>query len=134
MPGPVSYTHLGLKIGILNGDIQLVLAGSALQGALIDNLLDAVVALMPNPEQRPAQQGKTDGGNDKEVPCQVNAPFAAQVIKTVADPFVGKLSIFRVYAGTLKAGMTVYNTKAEKQEKIGTVYAMRCRLYTSRCV
>ncbi len=115
----------GLKIGILNGDIQLVLAGSALQGALIDNLLDAVVALMPNPEQRPAQQGKTDGGNDKEVPCQVNAPFAAQVIKTVADPFVGKLSIFRVYAGTLKAGMTVYNTKAEKQEKIGTVYAMR---------
>ncbi len=115
----------GLKVGILNGDIQLVLGGSALQGALIDNLLDAIVALMPDPEQRPAQQGKTDGGNDKEVPCQVNAPFAAQVIKTVADPFVGKLSIFRVYAGTLKAGMTVYNTKAEKQEKIGTVYAMR---------
>ena len=55
----------------------------------------------------------------------MNAPFAAQVIKTVADPFVGKLSIFRVYAGTLKAGMMVYNTKAEKQEKIGTVYAMR---------
>ena len=115
----------GLKVGVLNGDIQLVLGGSALQGALIDNLLDAIVALMPDPEQRPAQTGKTDGGNDKEVPCQVNAPFAAQVIKTVADPFVGKLSIFRVYAGTLKAGMMVYNTKAEKQEKIGTVYAMR---------
>lgn len=115
----------GLKIGILNGEIQLVLAGSAVQGALIDVLLDAIVALMPSPEQRPAQMGKTDGGNDREVPYQVNAPFAAQVIKTVADPFVGKLSIFRVYAGTLKAGMTVYNTKAEKQEKIGTVYAMR---------
>ena len=80
----------GLKVGVLNGDIQLVLGGSALQGALIDNLLDAIVALMPDPEQRPAQTGKTDGGNDKEVPCQVNAPFAAQVIKTVAGSVCGQ--------------------------------------------
>ena len=115
----------GLKEGILDGSICLVLAGSALENAMVDTMLDAVIDLMPSPVERPAQHGKTDGGNDKEVPCQVNAPFAAQVIKTVADPFVGKLSIFRVYSGTLKAGMMVYNTKAEKQEKIGTVYAMR---------
>ena len=51
----------GLKVGVLNGDIQLVLGGSALQGALIDNLLDAIVALMPDPEQRPRQRSALPG-------------------------------------------------------------------------
>ncbi|MEG0767452.1 MAG: elongation factor G, partial [Clostridia bacterium] len=57
--------------------------------------------------------------------CQANAPFSAQVFKTIADPFVGKLSLFKVCSGTLSADISLYNANVDKSEKAGTIYIMR---------
>ena len=64
-------------------------------------------------------------GEEIALSCDESAPFAAQVIKTVADPFVGKLSIFRVYSGSLKGGSSFLNVSRDKTEKVGSISSMR---------
>ena len=115
----------GLHWSIAAGRVAPMLAGSASQNLLIDAVMDKLSALMPSPLDLPGMRVEhTKTGELVAVNCDPKEPFAAQVVKTVADPFVGKLSILRVYAGELKNGMTVYNPRSEKQEKIGTVYIM----------
>ncbi len=115
-----------LRTGIAAGRIIPLSAGSALGCSLVDVLLNQIIALMPSPKDKPAAIA-TDvkSGEKREVVCDENKPLVAQVIKTVADPFVGRLSILRVYAGVLKGGVTVQNTVSGKPEKISSVYTMR---------
>lgn len=101
----------GIKAGIRAGTAIPVIAGSALYNRGVFNLMDDILDLIPSP----AERGIAD---DK-------APFSAYVFKTVADPFVGKLSLFKVMSGTLKNGMTVLNPGKDKQEKIGGICALR---------
>ena len=76
-------------------------------------------------DRRPVMATKLNDGKVSEVVCDIDLPFSAQVFKTVADPFVGKLNMLRVYTGTLKSGMTVLNANTGEKEKINTLYVMK---------
>ncbi len=117
---------VGVKQGLFNGDTIPVLGGSALQNLGVINLMNEIVAILPSPEERkPTPATLLADGSELKITCDVNAPFSAQVFKTVADPFVGKLNMIRVFTGTLKSGMTVYNATTGEDERINTVYVMK---------
>lgn len=116
----------GLRKGIGEGVVVPILLGSAVAGMNIKPLMDMLVEFVPSPKDRGVAQG-INPRNDKEEEraCDPSAPFSAQIFKTVADPFVGKLSLFRVMSGTLTSDMTVYNPNADRSEKAGSLYIMR---------
>ncbi len=116
----------GIRIGIKNGDCVPVMGGSALQNMGVINLMNEIVDIMPNPiERTPSPAVKVSDGSDMLIECDVTAPFSAQVIKTVVDPFVGKLNIVRVFGGSLKPGMTVLNANTGENERINQVYVLK---------
>jgi len=112
--------------GVRTGQIVPVLCGSAALGEGLAPLLQAIVELAPSPAEAPAPIAK-DLRKDEliELKPDPNAPLAAFVFKTTADPFVGKLTFFRVYSGTLKGDSQVYNAQKERDERIGQVFYMR---------
>ena len=114
---------IGIKRGLAAGDTIPVMGGSATQNLGVINLMNEIVEILPSPKERKAIEAiNLADGSDLEVVCAENAPFSAQVFKTVADPFVGKLNMVRVFTGTLKSGMTVYNATTGEKERINTVY------------
>ena len=116
----------GVKNGLKQGETIPIMGGSALQNMGIINLLHEIVDLLPSPfDRRPVMATKINDGKVTEVVCNTDLPFSAQVFKTVADPFVGKLNMIRVYTGALKAGMTVLNATTGEKEKINTLYVMK---------
>lgn len=116
----------GVKNGLKQGETIPIMGGSALQNMGIINLLHEIVDLLPSPfDRRPVMATKLNDGKVSEVVCDIDLPFSAQVFKTVADPFVGKLNMLRVYTGTLKSGMTVLNANTGEKEKINTLYVMK---------
>ncbi|OQB15565.1 MAG: Elongation factor G [Firmicutes bacterium ADurb.Bin193] len=106
-----------LRQGVKSGDIVPVLCGSAIDNKGIGVLLDAIGEYLPSPADMPGE--KTASG---ELKADASASLAAMVFKTVADPYVGKLSYFRVYQGELKPDMTVTNSRTGNTEKIGKIY------------
>ncbi len=105
----------GLKKSIAGGKVIPVLCGSALKNMGVNPLLDYIVAYLPSPEEAAA---KSAAAMEKE-------SLAALVFKTLADPYVGRLSMFRVYSGVLKSDSSVYNTNRESEEKIGQLFALQ---------
>jgi len=116
----------GFHEGVRTGRIVPVLCGSAALGEGLAPLLQAILELTPSPAESPAPKA-TDlrTGDPIELKPDPNAPLAAFVFKTTADPFVGKLTYFRVYSGTLRADSQVYNAQKEREERIGQVFYMR---------
>ena len=114
----------GLHEGIRAGQIVPVLTGSATQSKGGLQLLDAILAYLPAPDERPAATATKDG-QSVELPASAQAPLGALVFKTTADPFVGKLSHFRVYSGTLKANGEVWNATKGETERIGQLLVSR---------
>ncbi|MDR5709674.1 MAG: elongation factor G [Armatimonadota bacterium] len=110
----------GLRSGVRSGRVVPVLCGAALLGAGTSALLDTLVALAPHPGEREAE---TESG--ERLAADPGGPLAALVFKTMADPYVGRLSYLRVYSGTLRADSQVYNAVKEKPERIGPLYVMR---------
>ena len=115
----------GIKAGVKTGDTVPVMGGSAIQNMGVINLMNEIVALLPSPAEKPPVVAEDGAGNPVEVGCDENGPFAAQVFKTVVDPFVGKLNILRVFRGRLKSGMTVYNAVTGERERINQLYVLR---------
>lgn len=114
----------GLAEGILQTDVLPVFCASASENIGVVALVDALDAYMPTADKANARKG-IDANEDKvEIECGGGA-FAAQVLKTIADPFVGKISIFKVYRGELTADTAVYNVNAGKAEKFGNIAIMR---------
>jgi elongation factor G len=116
----------GLKHGTLGGGLLPVLCGSPVKNMGIQQLMDAVVTCLPSPVERSgivAIKGK-DPKTDKETVRKPlpDEPLAALVFKTVIDPFAGKLSMVRVFSGTLKADSLVYNSSRQLKEKIGSLF------------
>lgn len=120
----------GLIKGCASGEIAPVMCGSALGMIGIKTLLEDIVECFPSPENLPPQKAKDSNGNDIELKYDENLPLSAFVFKTVVDPFVGKLSIFRVASGKMKADSAVYNVNKDKQEKIGTMYFLKGKAQT----
>lgn len=116
----------GLRKGIAAAEIFPILCGSALTNKGIQLLLDTICNYMPSPEERPAEKGINPKSKEEEVrECKSDEPFSALVFKTMADPFVGKLNIFKVFSGTLNSDSTVLNTNKGQLEKIGQLYIMK---------
>ena len=117
---------LGVRKAILKGLIVPVAIGSATMNLGIEELLDAVRDYMPSPvEGKPAQATNPATGEITPIAPDPEAPLAAFVFKTTADPFVGKLSMFRVYGGTLRSTSEVWNEARNQAERIGQLYTLR---------
>jgi elongation factor G len=115
-----------LKKAIMRGDLVPVLAGSATQAAGVEELLQMVTSYMPSPLDVGNAEAKNPANGEKiELAPSKDAPLGALVFKTTADPFVGKLSIFRVYSGVFKANSEVWNANKGQSERIGQAYFMR---------
>jgi elongation factor G len=114
-----------LRTGTLADAITPVLLGSAFKNKGVQPLLDAVVDYLPSPLDVPAVQG-VDPKTEEEItrPASMEAPFSALVFKVMSDPFVGKLTYFRVYSGQVKTGDRVLNASTGKTERIGRILQM----------
>ena len=98
--------------------------GSAFKNKGVQAVLDAVVDYLPSPSDVPPIHGLLEDGTEGERPADDDAPFAALAFKIATDPFVGNLTFFRVYSGTLNSGDTVFNPTKSKRERIGRILQM----------
>ena len=110
----------GLEIGVRTGKVVPVLVGSAMKMVGVDTLLDFMVASVPSPASAPPVEGTNPAGGEEK--RGANDPFCAMVFKTMADPYVGKLTYFRVYSGSVKSDSHIYNANKEREERVGQVY------------
>ncbi len=120
-----------IRHGVMEGDIVPILCGSAVNNIGIDVLLDEVVNYLPSPCDRPSFKGtnpRTEETVRREM--KVSEPFSALVFKTIVDPFVGKLSIFKVMSGELSSGATVYNASKDANEKTTALYTLKGKKQT----
>ncbi len=116
---------LGLRTRTLANEIVPTLCGSAFKNKGVQAVLDAVVEYLPSPTEVKAIQGVLDDGETIETrEADDKAPFAALAFKIATDPFVGTLTFFRVYSGTLKSGDSVYNPLKHKKERVGRMVQM----------
>jgi elongation factor G len=115
----------GLAIAVRAGRIVPVLCGSALQNVGVRALMDAVVAYLPDPSARPVVATNPATGEEQALELGPDQPLAALVYKTMADPFVGKLTYFRVYSGSVHSDSRVYNSTRGAEERIGQLYMIR---------
>ncbi len=113
-----------LRIAVCKGDFFPVLCGSAYKNKGVQEVLDAVVDYLPSPLDVPSINGTDLDGNEVQRHPSDKEPFAALAFKIAADPFVGKLSFFRVYSGTATAGSYVLNSTKDKRERFGRIVQM----------
>jgi elongation factor G len=116
----------GLKEGIEKGDLIPVLCGSATKNIGIDSLMNGIGSFLPSPDLRDAVQGKLlkDGSDATRSPSADDSPCAL-VFKTIADPYSGKLTLFRVLSGSIKGDGSIYNANRETSERVGQVYMLQ---------
>ena len=116
----------GLINGCAKGEITPVMCGSALNGIGTETLLEDIVECFPSPEDsEPLKVRDLKNNVDIDIKINEKSPFSAFIFKTIADPFVGKLSIFKVMTGKIKADSIVYNANKDKNEKVGTMYFLK---------
>ncbi len=109
----------------LSLDITPVFCGSAFKNKGVQRLLDGVIDYLPSPIDVPAMTGiDSADGRGQIGDADPDAPFSAIAFKIATDPYVGKLTFFRVYSGTLKKGQQVLNASTEKKERIGRILFM----------
>ena len=115
----------GLRIRTLANEIVPTLCGSAFKNKGVQAVLDAVVEYLPSPTEVAAITGTLEDEETVEArEAEDDSPFAALAFKIATDPFVGTLTFFRVYSGTLKSGDTVYNPIKRKKERVGRMVQM----------
>ena len=122
-------TEAELKAAIRKATINVeffpVLCGSAFKNKGVQMMLDAVIDYLPSPLDIPAIKGvNPDTDEEEERPASDDEPFAALAFKIMTDPFVGRLTFFRVYSGILNSGSYVLNTSKGKRERIGRILQM----------
>ena len=122
-------TNEELKAGIRKATINVeffpVLCGSAFKNKGVQLMLDAVIDYLPSPLDIPAIKGVNPDTDEEETrPASDEEPFAALAFKIMTDPFVGRLTFFRVYSGVLQSGSYVLNTSKGKRERIGRILQM----------
>ncbi|MBQ7097885.1 MAG: elongation factor G [Clostridia bacterium] len=121
----LAETYEALRAGVAAGDIVPVLCGSAFNKLGIASLMNAIVAYFPSPDSSDEFFiAHKEDGSDARRKVDVNDPLAALVFKTVADPYVGKLSYFKVYSGIMTPDTTVYNSVSGTNERIGKIFAV----------
>jgi elongation factor G len=115
----------GLRAGTVGTKLVPVLCGSALKNKGVQPMLDAVVDFLPSPLDRPSVEGAAVEGEAAAIRnASDSEPFAALAFKIATDPFVGKLTFFRVYSGVLRSGSYVYNATKGERERVGRLLQM----------
>ncbi|MFZ2555924.1 MAG: elongation factor G [Minisyncoccia bacterium] len=123
---PLDILKTNLRKAVVKNEIFPVLTGSSLKNKGVQLVLDAVVDYLPSPLDLPPASGiNTDTGAEETRPALDNGPFAALIFKLQVDPFVGALSFFRVYSGSISAGDDVYNSANNKKERLGRIVRLQ---------
>lgn len=122
----IDQIKAGLRKRTINNEIIPMLCGTAFKNKGVQALLDAVIEFLPSPADKPPVRGTADdaAGTQIERHAGDKEPFSALAFKIATDPFVGTLTYFRVYSGTLSSGDTVYNVLKGKRERIGRLLQM----------
>ena len=115
----------GARAAILAGNLVPILVSSATQNIGVEEYLEFVNKFLPSPEEGIRPEMSNAGGDTVEFEVDPSGPLAAFVFKTTADPFVGKLSLFRVYRGTINSNSEVWNSNRNQAERIGQLYLPR---------
>ena len=115
----------GVHAGFREGKLHPIYCGSAYMNWGVDFLLNCISKDTPPAGKKPALEATLPDGSTQMVGCSIDDPLAAFCFKTISDPFVGKISIFKVNAGTLRANSTVYNATKGKDERIGGLFFLK---------
>ena len=115
----------GVHAGFREGKLHPIYCGSAYMNWGIDFLLNCISKDTPPAGKKPALEATLPDGSTQPLACSIDDPLAAFCFKTISDPFVGKISIFKVNAGTLRANSTVYNATKGKDERIGGLFYLK---------
>ncbi|WP_311696430.1 elongation factor G [Sneathia sanguinegens] len=111
----------GVTSALLNGSAVPLICGSATTGAGIDMLLDVITDYMPAPDDKRAKRGfRNEDENVRKI--SKDEPFSAVVFKTIVDPFIGRISIFKVISGKIDKDTVVYNSTKGQEEKVGSLF------------
>ena len=113
-----------IRAGVISSEFFPVLCGSAYKNKGVQLMLDAVVEYLPSPLDVPAIEGHLEDGTMDTRPADDKAPFAALAFKVMTDPFVGRLTFFRVYSGTITSGSYVQNATKDVRERFGRIVQM----------
>ncbi len=113
-----------IRKGVLAVELFPVLCGSAYKNKGVQPMLDAVIDYLPAPTDIPSIKGEDEDGNEIARHASDEEPFAALAFKIMADPFVGKLTFFRVYSGHIASGSYVLNSTKNKKERLGRILQM----------
>jgi elongation factor G len=115
----------GLRKAVLAGKVVPVLCGSATQNYALQPLLETIASSLPSPvDVGVVQAKKQDSDEETELKIASGGALAAQVFKTFADPFVGKISYFKVYSGSMRGDSQIYNVNKSKAERVGQLFSM----------
>ena len=116
----------GIKQGVMTGELIPILAGSPLNELGVSEFMDFVIEYLPSPAEMPSVSGRAPGSDEEsELACDSSGPVAALVFKTAADPFVGKLSYFRVYSGDFRADSQMYNANKGETERVAQLFEVQ---------
>ncbi|MDR3215130.1 MAG: elongation factor G [Bacilli bacterium] len=121
---PIELIKETIRKAVLSAEFFPVLCGSAYKNKGVQLLLDAVVDYLPSPIDIPPIMGHLDDGTEEARPPQDNGPFSALAFKVITDPFVGRLTFFRVYSGHVSSGTYIYNSTKGKKERLGRILQM----------
>ncbi|MDO4808208.1 MAG: elongation factor G, partial [Coriobacteriales bacterium] len=121
---PVDMLKAAIRKGVLAGELNPVFVGSAYKNKGIQELLDAVVDYLPSPLDVKSIDGVDLKGNEDHRVADAKEPFSALAFKIMTDPYVGKLTYFRVYSGQAESGSYVYNSVKDKRERLGRILEM----------
>ncbi len=114
----------GISKAVTEGAVLPVVVGSATANWAVSWTMDRLLKYMPAASEIKSVKAKKPDGTELDLACDPDGPLAAFVFKTIADPFVGHISMFRVYSGTLTGNTTVYNPQQEKDERIGALVTL----------
>ncbi len=113
-----------IRKGVISATFHPVLSGTAYKNVGVKHLLDAVIDFLPSPVDVPAITGVDEYDEPISRKSSIDEPFAALAFKIMTDPYVGKLTFFRVYSGEIKSGSYIYNTTKGKKERVGRILQM----------
>jgi elongation factor G len=115
----------GVKVGLAQARFVPVLVGAADRPNGADRLTSFILEAFPSPADRPPVIARTKGGEEREVEGDPNGPLTALVFKTVSDPYVGRINLFRVFGGKVRPDSTLFNATKNNEERVGQVFTMR---------
>lgn len=115
----------GMKQGVKEGAAIGVFGGSALANFGVFNLMNNLISMMPSAAEAKPVVAFDENDKPTELKPDENVPVVIRIFKTIADPFVGRLSLFKVVSGTLKSGLTLKNASKDSEEKISSIYFLK---------